>query len=387
MTRCRELFGDESKDYQGEIDRHYAEGPPAGWESSYISSYATMHPFEDFAETWAHYLHICDTIETASEYGLTTVGTIIVVQPVPRRRGRDLDAADRRAEHDQPQHGPRRPLPVRDPGTACSTSSTSWRRWRRSADPAAPSGRREHAVGEHGRAVALALAGDWSPRRRHPRRACQPRTRIVSPGNTTPAKRALKPLTLVGVAAEQLVGDRAQHDAVGAQAVQDRRREAGRLRERRGRRAAGCGRRRAGRAAPAAASRAYDVSQSGARSGSSTVADGPRSPPQPPSPRTKIDDRTVQSASPSADERLALLPDHRGLALVPDVGDPGAQRRRARRSGADRRTVISWLPCTTWRQVDVDSPGRSSGGGSVSWKVGATMPNDGSTCRSSPSSV
>ena len=61
---------------QGEIDRHYAEGPPAGWESSYISSYATMHPFEDFAETWAHYLHICDSIETASEYGLTTVGTI-----------------------------------------------------------------------------------------------------------------------------------------------------------------------------------------------------------------------------------------------------------------------------------------------------------------------
>jgi hypothetical protein len=76
MTRCRELFGDESKDYQAEIDRHYAEGPPEGWESSYISSYATMHPFEDFAETWAHYLHICDTIETASEYSLTTVGTV-----------------------------------------------------------------------------------------------------------------------------------------------------------------------------------------------------------------------------------------------------------------------------------------------------------------------
>jgi hypothetical protein len=72
----RTLFGDERADYQGEIDRHYAEGPPAGWESSYISAYATMHPFEDFAETWAHYLHICDTIETAAEYGLTTVGTL-----------------------------------------------------------------------------------------------------------------------------------------------------------------------------------------------------------------------------------------------------------------------------------------------------------------------
>jgi hypothetical protein len=76
LERCRELFGDETKDYQGEIDRHYAEGPPAGWESAYISSYATMHPFEDFAETWAHYLHICDTIQTASEYGLATVGTV-----------------------------------------------------------------------------------------------------------------------------------------------------------------------------------------------------------------------------------------------------------------------------------------------------------------------
>ncbi len=75
MARCRELFGDESKDYQAELDRHYAQGPPEGWEASYISAYATMHPFEDFAETWAHYLHICDTIETATEHGLLTTGT------------------------------------------------------------------------------------------------------------------------------------------------------------------------------------------------------------------------------------------------------------------------------------------------------------------------
>ncbi len=76
MTRCRELFGDESKDYQAELDRHYDQGPPADWAQSYISTYATMHPFEDFAETWAHYLHIADTIETAGEYGLVTVGTV-----------------------------------------------------------------------------------------------------------------------------------------------------------------------------------------------------------------------------------------------------------------------------------------------------------------------
>ena len=76
MARCRELFGDESKDYQAEIQRHYDEGAPVGWEEHYISTYATMHPFEDFAETWAHYLHICDTIETAGEHGLTAVAPV-----------------------------------------------------------------------------------------------------------------------------------------------------------------------------------------------------------------------------------------------------------------------------------------------------------------------
>jgi hypothetical protein len=76
MTRCRELFGDESKDYQAEIKRHYDEGPPADWADSFISTYATMHPFEDFAETWAHFLHIADNVETAREYGLLTVGAI-----------------------------------------------------------------------------------------------------------------------------------------------------------------------------------------------------------------------------------------------------------------------------------------------------------------------
>jgi len=73
LARCRELFGDETADYQAAIDRHYADGPPAGWESSYITTYATMHPFEDFAETFAHYLHISDTCETAAAQGLATV--------------------------------------------------------------------------------------------------------------------------------------------------------------------------------------------------------------------------------------------------------------------------------------------------------------------------
>ena len=70
--RARELFGDERQDYQAAIERHYSDGPPDGWESSFISTYATMHPFEDFAETFAHYLHINETIDNARQFGLMT---------------------------------------------------------------------------------------------------------------------------------------------------------------------------------------------------------------------------------------------------------------------------------------------------------------------------
>lgn len=76
VARCRELFGDETADYQAAIDAHYGQPAPAGWEQSYLTTYATMHPYEDFAETWAHYLHICDTVETASQYGLTAVAGV-----------------------------------------------------------------------------------------------------------------------------------------------------------------------------------------------------------------------------------------------------------------------------------------------------------------------
>lgn len=65
----RNLFGDETVNYQNELERHYQQGPPANWQQSYISAYATMHPWEDWAETWAHYLHIIDTLETAKAYG------------------------------------------------------------------------------------------------------------------------------------------------------------------------------------------------------------------------------------------------------------------------------------------------------------------------------
>lgn len=75
IEKARELFGNEEASYADAIERHYAEGPPDGWEKRYISMYATMHPFEDFAETFAHYLHISDTIETAVAHGLASLDT------------------------------------------------------------------------------------------------------------------------------------------------------------------------------------------------------------------------------------------------------------------------------------------------------------------------
>ncbi|MFN8071301.1 MAG: putative zinc-binding metallopeptidase [Mycobacterium sp.] len=64
------LFGDPDADYQEALDRHYQQGPPAGWEERFVSGYATMHAAEDWAETFAHYLHIRSTLDTAAAYGL-----------------------------------------------------------------------------------------------------------------------------------------------------------------------------------------------------------------------------------------------------------------------------------------------------------------------------
>jgi hypothetical protein len=69
-----ELFGDPDADYQAALDRHYSDGAPAGWEENYVSSYATMHPAEDWAETFAHYLHIRDTLDTAAAFGFAPAG-------------------------------------------------------------------------------------------------------------------------------------------------------------------------------------------------------------------------------------------------------------------------------------------------------------------------
>jgi hypothetical protein len=79
LAAYRDLFGDETVSYADELDRHYNQGPPAGWEERYVSAYATMHPWEDWAETFAHYLHIRDALETAASFGLEVTGPDAVV--------------------------------------------------------------------------------------------------------------------------------------------------------------------------------------------------------------------------------------------------------------------------------------------------------------------
>jgi hypothetical protein len=70
LTHSRELFGDEREDYAASLERHYQDGPKADWQTHFVSAYASAHPWEDWAETWAHYLHMTDTLETARAYGL-----------------------------------------------------------------------------------------------------------------------------------------------------------------------------------------------------------------------------------------------------------------------------------------------------------------------------
>lgn len=75
----RRLFGDEREDYGQALERHYASGPPEGWHETHVSAYATAHPWEDWAETFAHYLHIADTMQTASAYGMIVTGPEVPV--------------------------------------------------------------------------------------------------------------------------------------------------------------------------------------------------------------------------------------------------------------------------------------------------------------------
>ena len=92
-ARCRELFGDERDSYKDALKRHYKFGAPEGWELSFISQYATMHPWEDFAETFAHYLHITATLQTAAAIGIRIDSEV--------NRARDVDVVPRLSYSDE----------------------------------------------------------------------------------------------------------------------------------------------------------------------------------------------------------------------------------------------------------------------------------------------
>jgi hypothetical protein len=95
-SRCRELFGDERESYKDALDRYYKDGPTPGWERDHVSAYATMHPWEDWAETFAHYLHLRDTLQTAGAYGVRVDGPSVAtadlapLESEPRTAGGDV---------------------------------------------------------------------------------------------------------------------------------------------------------------------------------------------------------------------------------------------------------------------------------------------------------
>lgn len=77
LDSFRQLFGDERENYQQALQHYYANPPSyTQWSAHHVSAYASAHPWEDWAESWAHYLHMVDVLETAASYhtGLTMTG-------------------------------------------------------------------------------------------------------------------------------------------------------------------------------------------------------------------------------------------------------------------------------------------------------------------------
>jgi hypothetical protein len=80
----RKLFGDEQQDYAAALQRNYESGPSLGWNQQHVSAYASTHPWEDWAETWAHYLHMVDTLDTALSFGLDIRKLEMEIEPFGR---------------------------------------------------------------------------------------------------------------------------------------------------------------------------------------------------------------------------------------------------------------------------------------------------------------
>lgn len=92
LESFRSLFGDDSRDYGEALQRHYGEGPPPDWQARYVSAYAAAHPWEDWAESFAHYLHMIDTLEMAASWNVSLDPR--VENPTLLRADIDLDIRD-----------------------------------------------------------------------------------------------------------------------------------------------------------------------------------------------------------------------------------------------------------------------------------------------------
>ena len=95
LEEFRHMFGDERQDYRQALQNYYSYGAPADWSEHFISAYASAHPWEDFAETWAHYFHMIDTLETAHVFGLA------VSPKLPQGPGAVFDFNPREADMKQ----------------------------------------------------------------------------------------------------------------------------------------------------------------------------------------------------------------------------------------------------------------------------------------------
>jgi len=83
----RERFGDEWLAYGNALSAHYQRGAPSGWEQNFITAYASSHPWEDWAETWAHYLHIVDGLETCESLGIRAEAIALPLVTLPVEAG------------------------------------------------------------------------------------------------------------------------------------------------------------------------------------------------------------------------------------------------------------------------------------------------------------
>ena len=70
LDEFRDLFGDERDDYAAALDAHYARVDDGSWRDDHASFYASAHPWEDFAESWAQLMHVHDVVETGAAWGV-----------------------------------------------------------------------------------------------------------------------------------------------------------------------------------------------------------------------------------------------------------------------------------------------------------------------------